>query len=552
MNKIDIVTIRLKQPIISIFGRYQHKNMKLTHTLSIALLFGVLSPAFATDIIKTEKIQKVIVFRNGAQIESKVSQSVERGEHLFIIDELPNSLDENTVQVSGEGDFTIISVESKSGNNDPKKKGKAYKALLDSIEYYTTLIDMDIIKKYAVDQEEDLLITNKNISSKQALEIVDIEDLAELYKKRLPELKRESYRIDKTIKENVVKLQQFKQQLAERQAGKNNKQIWVRVSLAQAQNVRISLKYLVQDASWEPFYDVRSNDVGDDVTFILKANVRQSTGVNWENVELTLSTGNPVNYTAKPVLNDWRLSLTEFQAYAAPTIMMDVQDNMQTRNINSMVKSSAGTLEVIREEQANNVQFNITKAFTIESDGDKKILEIQSSESKAKYRYVSVPKLDNKAFLIASVNDWDKNILLAGEANIFLAGAYVTKTYIDPMSIDDSLELSFGNDEGIKVERKMVKEMTSKKTLGGTKKIVQGYDITVRNSKSKAISIQIQDQVPLSTDKDIEVSYTAADASYTPETGKLTWNYLIAPSTSKKMSFQLEVKYPKNKTLQGW
>lgn len=529
--------------------------MKLTYSLSIALLFGVLNQVSATEIVKTEKIHKVIVFRNGAQIESKVSQSIEKGEHLFIIDELPNSLDENTVQVSGEGDFTIISVESKSGTNDIKKKGKAYKALLDSIEYYDMLIDMDNIKKYAVDQEENLLITNKNISSKQAADIVDIEDLAELYRRRLPELKRESYRLEKLIRDNSNKLAAFRQQLAERQAGKNNKQIWIRVSLAQAQNVRITLKYLVQDASWEPFYDVRSNDIGENISFILKANVRQSTGVNWENVELTLSTGNPVNYTAKPVLNDWRLSLTEFVAYNKEMYggSMDAAQimNLPTRNINSLVKTAA-VLEVVSTEQANNIQFNITKAFTIESDGDKKILEIQRNESKANYRYVSIPKIDNKAFLIASISDWDKNIVLAGEANIFLDGSYVTKTYIDPMSIEDSLELSFGNDESIKVERKMVKELTSKKTFGGTKKIVQGYDITVRNTKGKAINIQIQDQVPLSTDKDIEVSFTAANAIHEPETGKLTWNYSIAPSESKKMNFQIEVKYPKNKVLQGW
>ncbi len=526
--------------------------MKIKYILITAILLGITTYVSASEIVKTERIHKVIVFRNGAQIESKVNQSIEKGEHLIIVDELPNSLDENTVQVSGEGDFTILSVESKSGTLDLHKKGKAYKALIDSIEYYEQLIEMDKIRKYAVDQEEDLLIANKNISSKQSLEIVDLEDLAELYKKRLPELKRESYRLGKIMKENSIKLQAFKAQLAERQAGKNNKQIWIRVSLSQAQNVRINLKYLVQEASWEPFYDIRSNDIGENIVFILKANVRQSTGVSWDNVELSLSTGNPINYTAKPELYDWRLSLMDFQAYAPPVLMMDVQEKLPTRNLNSMAKSEAGALQVERIEQAVNVQFNITKGFSIASDGEKKILEIQRTESKANYRYVSVPKLDSKAFLIASVNDWDKNILLAGEANIFLDGAYVTKTFVDPMTIDDSLELSFGNDEGIKIERKMVKEMSSKKTLGSTKKIMQGYEITVRNSKSKAINIQIQDQVPLSSDKDIEVKFTAADANYNIENGKLTWNYVIAPSETKKMSFQLEVKYPKNKVLQGW
>ena len=81
---------------------------------------------------------------------------------------------------------------------------------------------------------------------------------------------------------------------------------------------------------------------------------------------------------------------------------------------------------------------------------------------------------------------------------------------------------------------------------------MQGYEISVRNTKSKAITIEINDQIPLSTDKDIQVNYTAPEASVNTETGQLSWKYTIAPAETKKMSFQLEVKYPKNKVLQGW
>jgi len=514
-----------------------------------------LTIAHADDIVKNERVQKVILFRNAAQIESKISQTLEKGDHTIIIDELPNSLDENTVQISGEGEFTIVSVESKTGNLEQKKRGKQYSALLDSIDFYKTAVDMDNIRKYAIDQEENLLISNKNVSSKQTMAVVDLEDMADLYRKRLPELKRESLRLAKLIQANTEKLQKFQLKLAERQSGKNNKQIWVKVSLTQAQNVRINLKYLVYDASWTPFYDIRSNDIGEDIDFVLKANITQSTGVNWDNVELTLSTGNPINSAIKPELYDWRLSLAD----ALPRPMYKPQmaadavafSKMETRNINGLV-AGAVPPEVEKVEQVNNVQYVIARAFSIASDGDFKIVEIQRNSAKANYRYVTVPKLDTKAYLIASVKDWDSYLLLSGEANIFLKGDYVTKTYIEPQSIDDSLEISLGNDEGIKVERKMVKELTSKKSFGGSKNYMQGYDITVRNSKSKAIKIDILDQVPLSSDKDIQVKYVANGAQYDETTGKLTWTYTIAPAETKKMSLQIDVKYPKNKYLQGW
>lgn len=521
------------------------------------LLVSTLSISKANEIVKNERVQKVILFRNAAQIESKINQTVEKGDHLIIIDELPNSLNENTVQVSGEGEFTILSVETKTGFYDQKKRGKQYSALLDSIEYYTNTIEQDVIRKYAVDQEENLLITNKDISSKQSMAVVDIEDMADLYRKRLPELKRESLRLQKSIISNTEKLEGFRLQLEERQSGKNNKQIWVRVSLAQAQNVKINLKYLAYDAGWIPFYDIRSTDIGEEITFVLKAKIRQNTGVNWDNVELTLSTGNPINNSTKPELFDWRLSLADNlprPMYKSGASLSEVEiSKLSTRNINSLIAAdAAGTPEVEVNEQANNVQYTIAKTFSIASDGEFKIVEIQRNSAKANYRYVTIPKVDTKAYLMASVKDWDSFLLLTGEANIFLKGDYVTKTVLDPMSIDDSLEISLGNDEGIKVERKMVKELTSKKSFGSSKRYMQGYDITVRNSKTRAIKIDIVDQVPLSSDKEIEVKHTANGASIDETTGKLTWTYTIAPAETKKMNLQIEVKYPKNKYLQGW
>ncbi len=526
--------------------------------LFTTILGSIIGIAKAEEIVKNERVQKVILFRSAAQIESRVSQTLEKGDHLIIIDELPNAINDNSVQISGEGGFTILSVETKTGLWDQKKRGKQYSSLVDSIEYYTNAIEQDNIRKYAIDQEESLLITNKDISSKQNMAVVDIEDMADLYRKRLPDLKRESLRLQKTIDHNKEKLEGFNLQLSERQSGKNNKQVWVRVSLTQAQNVKINLKYIVYDAGWVPFYDIRSIDIGEEITFVLKAKIRQNTGVNWDNVDLTLSTGNPINSSIKPELNDWRLSLAEIAARqmykSGGQLNAEEIVKLPTRNINSLITTSAGVYasDVTTQEQVNNVQYSINKAFSIASDGEYKIVEIQKNSAKATYRYVTVPKLDTKAYLMASVKEWDSFLLLPGEANIFLKGDYVTKTVIDPMSIDDSLEISLGNDEGIKVERKMVKELTSKKSFGSTKRYMQGYDITVRNSKSRAIKIDVIDQVPLSSDKDIEVKHTANGASFEESTGKLTWSYTILPSETKKMNLQIEVKYPKNKYLQGW
>lgn len=518
---------------------------------SIAFIMSSLSFCYATEIVKNERIQKVIVFRNGAQIESKISQLLDKGEYTIVVDELPNSLMENTLQVSSEGDFAILSVECKSGIYTNNKKNKLYSSIEDSIEYYQSQIDLDNIRKYSIDQEENLLIVNKNLSSKQGAQVVDIEDMAELYRRRLPELKKESLRLQKIITQNTERLNAFKQQLNERLAGKNNKQVWINLNVIQPQNIKLTLKYLVNDASWTPIYDIRSTDIGEPIQFVLKANVQQSTGVNWKDVELSLSTGNPANFSNKPELYDWRLFMTDIVKPKVMEYGMGAADEMRMNLPKIAMIQDVGPM-AITNEQAVTVEYQIMKAFSINSDGDFKTVEIQTNSSNANYRYLSIPKLDSKAYLIASIKDWDQHLLLAAEANIYLKGDYVTKTYLDPMNIDDSLEITLGSDDGIKVERKMIKDISSKKTLGSTKKIVQGYDISVRNSKKKMIHIDVQDQIPLAGDSGIEIKYVAEGAAYNPENGKLSWTHNIAPGETKKMSFQIEVKHPKNKVLQGW
>ncbi|MDR1919665.1 MAG: DUF4139 domain-containing protein, partial [Tannerellaceae bacterium] len=78
----------------------------------------------------------------------------------------------------------------------------------------------------------------------------------------------------------------------------------------------------------------------------------------------------------------------------------------------------------------------------------------------------------------------------------------------------------------------------------------RAWKITVRNNKSQAISILLFDQIPVSTNQEIEVSAESlSDASLTTETGELKWKLTLPPSERKELNFSYKVKYPKGKTL---
>ncbi len=76
------------------------------------------------------------------------------------------------------------------------------------------------------------------------------------------------------------------------------------------------------------------------------------------------------------------------------------------------------------------------------------------------------------------------------------------------------------------------------------------YEISVRNNKKTPIEILLEDQIPISTSTDIEVSLTDKDGgNVNQETGKITWDLNIKPNETKKIRFGYQIKSAKDKNL---
>ncbi len=279
-------------------------------TLIFSTLFALLlnNESFAEEFQLNAQVKKATIYWQSASIEASASKYLSKGEHLLIIEQMPNNIDLNSIQVLSNSKFNIVSVESRVGNPDNFKKSKQYQDLKDSLDTYEDSYELIKIKKFAVDEEISLWISNKNIGAK-AGNVVELEDLAEVYKTRIPQLKRESYVYDKNMLKLKDKINYFQNLIKEKGNQNNNIDVLVRIMNPENQNVDLSIKYLCYDAGWSPFYDIRSEDKSDEISFILKANVWQNSGIDFNNIDLTLSTGRPNNSSVKPELYDWRLSL---------------------------------------------------------------------------------------------------------------------------------------------------------------------------------------------------------------------------------------------------
>ena len=175
---------------------------------------------------------------------------------------------------------------------------------------------------------------------------------------------------------------------------------------------------------------------------------------------------------------------------------------------------------------------------------------MKSIQVPADYNYYIVPKVEQTAYLIGYVTNWQQYNLLEGEANIFFEDTFVGKTNIQPTQTADTLKLSLGQDKKVSVTREKVKQFASRQFMGSKKEDVRLYKTVIRNNKQQPIHLTVLDQIPISTLKEIEVNVlNSSEGKYNKETGELKWEFGLQPTEKKEINVEFSVKYPKNRSI---
>ncbi|WP_084399423.1 DUF4139 domain-containing protein [Pseudotamlana agarivorans] len=223
-----------------------------------------------------------------------------------------------------------------------------------------------------------------------------------------------------------------------------------------------------------------------------------------------------------------------------------------SRSVNEKPKRKPvnNAIPVVQKENQTTVNFEIDLPYSILSDNKSYSVDMVTYNLPADYQYYSIPKIENEAFLIASIKNWEQCNLLEGEANIFFEGTYVGKTLLDVRFASDTLQISLGRDKNVVVNREKISDYSSKKLIGSKKEENRDWRITVKNNKSQTINMLVMDQIPVSNNDEIKVeAFELTNGKQDINTGEIRWEFKLEPSTSKKIDLKYAVKYPKNKRL---
>ncbi|MFN8430640.1 MAG: DUF4139 domain-containing protein [Spirosomataceae bacterium] len=500
------------------------------------------------------KIDHVTVFLSQAQLDNSLRVNLPQGATKIIVENIANTIDPNSIQVGGTGDFTLLGV--KYNRNYLNTKQYSVQDSIKETRYDIENIDMLLA---VAANEEKMIMANVDIKSeKDGLLPEDLKEMTDLFRQKLTELGTRKLQLLRQKEPLTERKSRLERQLAEiNNAFLPLGEIELSVVANSSTTANIQLSYVANSAGWSPSYDLRVKDVKSPVSIAYKANVYQNTGLDWKSVKLTLSTSNPSVSGYKPELYPFYLSFwvpapvmrKEARVGGQPEMMvaMAAAPAAEAADMAEM-KSIANTVEVV--QSSLSVNFEISTLYTIPTGGQAETVEIQSLSADAQYKSMISPKLDPNAFLVAEVKDWEKLNLMNGEANVYFENKFVGKTYISENTTEESMKISLGKDLRITAKREEIENYKARKAVGSNIRESFGYKITVKNAKSEAIKVILEDQVPVSQDSDIEVGVDEMQGgNITPESGKVTWEFDLPATQSKEILLKYTVKYPKNKKV---
>jgi hypothetical protein len=290
------------------------------------LIIGLTHVVKATDNQKiVSKVQKVTLFLNGAQVTRTSAVSITPGTSTLVFEDISPNIDVQSIQVRGAGDFTILSVKHEMNYLNLQQKQKQVEALQTQQKQLRDKLSL-LNSLLVINQEEyNMLVKNQTITGQNAnLDILKLKQALDFQTARLTDNKKKEQTINNDIATVNTELQRYDKQIADIRKSKGNtdatSNILVTVSAKAALQSQFTLTYLVNNANWYPTYDIRAKNVNSPITISYKANVTQQSGEDWNNVKLTLSTGNPTISGSKPELTPYFLSYNMYYAGQAASI----------------------------------------------------------------------------------------------------------------------------------------------------------------------------------------------------------------------------------------
>ncbi|WP_300569446.1 DUF4139 domain-containing protein [Flavobacterium sp.] len=303
------------------------------------LAFLVSTITFAQKPIFTSaKVKAATVYFNAAELSQSTSVTLPIGTSEIVIKNIADYLNENTIQIGAPSTVTVMSVQFTNNyisEYEIDESNPMIKKVRDSITLVKVALSKVVNDRVSQSKTIELLDKNQNVAGQNSgLSVAELMKLVEYYKVKrteLSDLVNVLYERENKLNEKLAKLNAKLETDTKKEDKTSTGKLILQVMNEVAGNVNLDINYLTNNASWAPFYDLRADNVKDPINMIYKAQVVQSTGIDWKKIKLTLSSGNPNQNNQAPLLSSWFLKYSNLEREISQTNSPNVMNSLAGR-----------------------------------------------------------------------------------------------------------------------------------------------------------------------------------------------------------------------------
>ncbi|MGY2809181.1 mucoidy inhibitor MuiA family protein [Bradyrhizobium sp. USDA 4506] len=530
----------------------------------------VAGPLQAANLDAASQVDAVTVYPDGASVTRVITLDLPAGDNTLIARDFPIGLDPSSLRVEGEGEAKLT-----IGAIDTKLPGPLLPQNLSEIDKRIEALD---------DQRADLqgLISAAEARRKFAERFAEASPaglgekgearpLSE-WRAAFSAVADEVATADSAIRDAGRKIRVIDRDLAQLAADRTSKppsKVEVRIDVASQAATKVTLRvtYAVPNARWTALYDARLDTGAKDrkpaIELVRRAEITQSTGEDWSNVALVVSTVRVARGGNAP---DLRSLIVQYPQPPRPLAKLSGEASMRAREALAPAPAADAVqqfrfgggrmdeLEATAEVGAFQATFKIPGRVSVAANEGAKSLRISTATITPDLAVRAVPVIDPTAFLEASFVQADDAPLLPGQISIYRDGIFVGRSRMATAAKDETVRLGFGADDKVKIERTVVKrnEGSAGLIVTTSKTDERAFKTTVRNGHDFPIKVAVQDQLPVSENDDIVVemlpsSTPATTTNLRDKRGVLEWAFEAKAGEVRDINFAWRMRWPKDK-----
>lgn len=342
----------------------------------------------------------------------------------------------------------------------------------------------------------------------------------------------------------------------ERLAQANTEWRHVRLRLSTSKEAELRLSYRLNQAGWSPQYRALLDTASGALRLERLAQVSQQSGEDWKNVKLRLSTVQPRQTLGLPLPPPWLLDLrppqsvttTGVKSLAAPVAPL-------MRMAVEATEPEAERFDVSVFQGAYAAEFVLPGRVSIESGSQRASLNLGAETLQAQLRSRIQPQQEAAAYLVAEApkpaGSWP-----VGPLQLVRDGSFVGQSQWRLAGGEESLELFFGRDEGLRVQVEPEQRNAGDRGFIGNRiERRYGRALVVENLHKTAVKLQVIEAAPVSRHEDIKVTSqftpTPTSEAWRKQPGWVLWQMPLEPGRSQRFTADYVVTAPKEAQVSG-